>query len=114
MKNQDIKELLLRALLGADDEPSASPGLASDPWIISRRYLIRTVTHYWTGQLFRIYPNELVLQDAAWIPDTGRYSEATCIENLDEVEPREGHVIIGRGAIVDAVTWDGPLPRKVK
>jgi hypothetical protein len=45
-------------------------------WEIGRVYLIRTVTHIDTGRLVAVTPNELVIEDAAWIADTGRYADA--------------------------------------
>jgi hypothetical protein len=83
-------------------------------WTLGQSYLIRTVTFTWTGRLVLVTDQELVLEDAAWIADTGRYHKATTIESLSEIEPRDGQVIIGRGSVVDAVLWLGPLPRQTK
>jgi hypothetical protein len=55
-----------------------------------------------------------VLEDAAWIADTGRFSDALKSAKFNEVEPfPNGRVIIGRGSIIDAVRFD-PLPRDMK
>jgi hypothetical protein len=73
-------------------------------WKIGKCYLIRTVTMIQTGRLVKVTEKELVLEDAAWVADTGRFSEALVSLNFSEVEPfPDGHVIVGRGAIVDAV-----------
>ena len=45
-------------------------------WEIGKCYLIRTVTMIDTGRLVAVTDKELVLEDAAWIPDTGRFSDA--------------------------------------
>ena len=82
------------------------------PWQIGTAYLVRTVTHYWVGRLVWVGPHELVLEEAAWIPDTGRFSAAIAKGSLTEVEPVPGRVIVGRGAIVDAPVWTHPLPLK--
>jgi hypothetical protein len=84
------------------------------PYEVGQNYFIRTVTHYYTGKLLRVTEYELVLDDAAWIADTGRFSEALAKREFNEVEPFPGKIILGRGAILDASLWDGPLPRKVK
>ena len=74
------------------------------PFEIGAVYLIRTVTMIDTGRLLRVTPTELVLEDAAWIADTGRFSDALKAVSFNEVEPfPDGEVIIGRGAIIDAV-----------
>jgi hypothetical protein len=74
------------------------------PWVIGKHYLIRTVTMIDTGKLVAVTQQELVLEDAAWIADTGRFSDALRSESFNEVEPfPDGRVIIGRGAVIDAV-----------
>ena len=73
-------------------------------WKIGQRYLIRTVTMIDTGELVSVDDHEIVLKDAAWIADTGRFSESLKSESFVEVEPfPDGQVAIGRGSIVDAV-----------
>ena len=53
--------------------------------------------------------HELILEDAAWIADTGRFSDA-----INEVEPfPDGKVIVSRGALIDAVKINS-LPREQK
>jgi hypothetical protein len=77
-------------------------------------YLIRTVTHYYTGRVKSVSFTEVVLGEAAWIPDTGRYHEALRTGSLAEVEPYPDEVIVATAAIVDAARWDHPLPREPK
>jgi len=81
------------------------PKCAQDhPWEVGKIYLIRTVTMIQTGRLVAVGEKELVLEDAAWIADTGRFADALKTGKFSEVEPfPDGQVIIGRGAIVDAV-----------
>lgn len=88
----------------------------SNPYEIGAPYLIRCVTHYYTGRMVAVCQQELILEDAAWIPDTGRYNEAIKSGQVSEVEPIVGPLIIGRGAVIDAVKWPNniPLPREVK
>ena len=76
----------------------------SHPFKLGANYFIRTVTHHHTGRLVEVTPTELVLEDAAWIADSGRFADALKTCSFNEVEPfPSGHVIIGRGALVDAV-----------
>ena len=83
------------------------------PWIIGQAYHIRTVTHFWTGRLVAVYPQELVIEDAAWIADTGRFADFFS-GGPNECEPVNGPVFIGRGSIVDAQGWSIALPRSQK
>ena len=74
------------------------------PYEIGKIYLIRTVTMIDTGRLVAVTPQELVLEDAAWIADTGRFAQALEKAEFSEVEPfPNGRVIVGRGSIIDAV-----------
>lgn len=71
---------------------------------IGANYLIRTVTMIDTGRLVAVTAQKLVLEDAAWIADTGRFADAVEKAEFGEVEPfPAGRVILGRGAIIDAV-----------
>jgi len=84
------------------------------PWKIGQKYLIRTVTMTLTGRLIEVHPGELLLEHAAWIADTGRFADAVRDGSYSEVEPFIGHVIVGRGAVIDAtaITHDLPTVQK--
>ena len=72
-------------------------------WQIGKIYLFRTVTHIDTGRLVRVTDKEFVIEDAAWIADTGRFADAIAKAEFGEVEPYpDGQVILGRGALIDA------------
>lgn len=79
-----------------------------NPFEVGKNYFIRTVTHHHTGRLVAVYPQELVLQDAAWIADDGRLADALKTCQFEEVEPfpETQSVIIGRASIIDAVQID--------
>jgi hypothetical protein len=83
-------------------------------FIVGKCYLIRSVTMYYTGRLVSVTDTDLVLEDAAWVADTGRFAMALLSGELNEVEPFCDPVIITRGAIVDATAWNHPLPREHK
>jgi hypothetical protein len=84
------------------------------PYQIGKNYLIRTVTHYYTGKLVWVGEKEIVLDTASWIADTGRFMQAVQTGELKEVEPIGDGLIIGRGAIIDAtvITWEVPTEQK--
>lgn len=83
----------------------------SHPYQIGKNYFIRTVTLFYTGKLVKVTSKEIVLEDAAWIADTGRFMDAIKTGKLNEIEPFQDDVIIGRGSIVDATIWRHELPR---
>lgn len=82
----------------------------SGPYLIGRSYYVLTVTMGIHGVLVEVGPQELVLMDAAWIADTGRFHDFVSGKiQPNEVEPfpRNLPVKIGRGAIVFAAPVDG-------
>ena len=82
-------------------------------WVVGQAYLIRTVTMIDTGVLVSIDEHEVILEDAAWVVDTGRFNESLKSGKFGEVEPfPDGLVAIGRGSIIDAVRID-TAPRLV-
>ena len=80
-------------------------------WIVGKNYLVRTVTMYWVGRLTAIDAAEMVLSDASWVADTGRFNECLSSGVFGELEHLHGEsVIVGRGALVDATLWKHDLP----
>ncbi len=91
----------IAALFGSTN---VAPAAQDHPFEIGQPYLIRTVTMIDTGRVVRVTAQEIVLTEAAWIADTGRFSDALKKCEFNEVEPfPNGEVIIGRGSIIDAV-----------
>jgi hypothetical protein len=85
------------------------------PFEIGMTYVIRTVTMINVGVLVAVHKQELVLNDACWIAETGLYSDFLKNGDIRECEPfLDGKTIIGRGSIVDAqkVDWKSPRVRK--
>ncbi len=82
---------------------NVSSAPVSHPYEIGKPYLIRTVSMIDTGRVVEVTAQEIVLEDAAWIADTGRFSDALKSCNFGEVEPfPDGRVIINRSSVIDA------------
>jgi hypothetical protein len=75
---------------------------------------IRTVTHYYVGTVSDTRGEFVVLADAAWVADTGRWNTFLTTGVASEVEPFPGEVAVSLGAIVDVCQWDHALLRDVK
>lgn len=86
------------------------------PYKVGKNYFIRTVTYHITGKLLQVTQHELVLTNAAWIADSGRFMNFLKDGTPSEVEPFPdgAEVIVGRGAVIDAVEWTHALPREQK
>jgi hypothetical protein len=111
-----MKELeKLKVLLDLmSDSNSSNEAKSNHSFVIGESYFIRTVTMHFTGRLIAITETDLVLEDAAWIADSGRFSEALSEGRLGEVEPYPHQVIIGRAGIIDASVWRHDLPTEVR
>ena len=107
--NIDISEL--KALISGVNSSNAE---TSHSFTVGECYLIRTVTMMYTGRLVSVTESDVVLEDAAWIADSGRYSDALKHGTLDEVEPYPDAVCVSRAALVDVAIWSHPLPREQK
>ena len=84
------------------------------PLVLGAAVIVRTVTHYYTGRIVLLTEHEIVLDEAAWVADTGRWANALSTGSLVEVEPFPGIVLVMRGAVIDVSPWAHPLPREVK
>lgn len=95
---------------------SAPEQTALQPFDIGKNYLIRTVTHIDIGTVVAVGDKEIVLTNASWIADTGRFHQCVTEGTLDEVEPyaKGQRVILGRGALIDATEWQFGLPTEQK
>ena len=77
------------------------------PFVVGKNYLIRTVTMIQTGKLISQSDKFLILTNAAWIADSGRFNECLIDQSkFIEVEPFKNEVIVAIGAIVDATEID--------
>ncbi len=81
--------------------------------LIGKKVFIRTVTNYYTGRLISC-DQYLHLEEAAWIADTGRFSDALTSGEFSEIEPYPGDCWISAGSIVDVSEWQHDLPRTRK
>ena len=96
----------LLALLGdgTSEQKSTTEPKAHPFWKIGQGYFVRTVTYHVTGVLIHMTDTELVLENAAWIADSGRFAQAMNGGEFSEVEPWPDGVpvLIGRASIQDA------------
>lgn len=80
---------------------------------VGGKYLFRTVTMIYTGEIVSVIGDEVKLKDAAWIADTGRFSDNLESCEFNEVEPYHNDVIIYMGSFLDVTKID-ILPRAQK
>lgn len=108
MKKETIMELLGLAL-----ENKTEISGSELPFEIGKSYFIRTVTYHLLGRVVAIKGGFLILEDGAWIADSGRFNEMIKTGEANEVEPVED-IIINLNSITDAFEWKHKLLRDVK
>ena len=80
---------------------------------VGQKVFIRTVTHHYVGVVEEILEMGVVLKQAAWVADDGRFS--TCARGVwdsrSEVEPfpPDKRVTIYFGGLIDSWLFDGEL-----
>jgi hypothetical protein len=87
------------------------------PLPIGKSVIVRSVTHYYTGRLARVAGGFLILENAAWIADAGRWATTLeqGVESLKEIEPFPvGEVFVALGGVIDIAEWQHELPREQK
>lgn len=84
------------------------------PFKVGSNYFIRTVTYFATGKVKAVVGQFLVLEEAAWIADTGRFSDALAKGVMSEVEPVNVDMYVNMSSITDAFDWKMKLPREQK
>jgi hypothetical protein len=80
---------------------------------IGKSWFIRAVTYHTVGKIVKIVGNLFILENASWIPDSGRFMNALKTGELNEIEP-VGTCIISLSAIVDMFPWNHALPKLQK
>ena len=86
-----------------------------NPLRLGAHVLIQTVTLYCTGRIVEVSESMLILEDAAWIAETGRLNACLSVglPKEAEIEPYPSPVAINRDAIVLVTPWPWALPRTV-
>ena len=83
------------------------------PFEVGKSYFFRTVTYHLVGRVKQIVGRFIMLEDASWVADSGRFSDAIKKGSLDEVEP-VGVCWVNCESVVDVFPWSHDLPEKQK
>ena len=97
----------LRELIG--EKSTGGPKLA-----IGDKVFIRTLSYHYVGRVVEVRGSWIELDDASWVADSGRWSNALRTGKLTEVEPYLNTVWVNLDCAVDVCGWAHDLPREVK
>lgn len=86
----------------------------NDDFQIGKNFYVATVTHHYVGKLLSVSDKEIILTNASWVADDGRFHKFMKGEIDSSVEfepfPADKNVFVGRGALIVACEWEGTLP----
>jgi hypothetical protein len=82
-------------------------------FFVGKAWLFRTVTYFTVGTVTQRIGNFLLLSDASWVADTGRFMSTIKNGTLNEVEP-VGIQGLNLDAVVDFFPWIHKLPTDQK
>ena len=77
------------------------------------KVFIRTVTFHQVGEVVGVVDGFVVLTQASWVADSGRFSAALQNGDLTEVE-YVGECSVNMASIVDTFPWTHDLPTATK
>lgn len=85
---------------------------------LGKPYLIRTATHTWVGKIVAFSHYMLILSEASWVMDTGRFADCLAdgleAQSESEIEPAPGFVRVNHQMVIDVCEYIHPLPTKQK
>ena len=73
------------------------------PFVIGGQWYFELATKYYVGTIKAVTDKWIILERAAWVPDTGRFNEFIQTGNPKELEPVDVPVVISQGAIIAAM-----------
>jgi hypothetical protein len=88
---------------------------------LGKNYLVRAVTYHqlgtYTGTIDAAGKKLIILSNAAWVADSGRFTKCLRDGVLGEVEPvitkdgKPGRLFLNPESIVDMFEWEHALPK---
>ena len=81
--------------------------------LIGRKYFFRTVTYHLLGKVVKRIANFLLLEDAIWVADSGRFMQAIQNGELGEYE-EVGKAYVNLNSVTDFIPWIHKIPKGQK
>ena len=81
--------------------------------LIGKKWFFRTVTFHLVGMATKIMGPFVILENASWIADSGRFMDCIKKGTLMEVEP-VGVAFVNLSTVTDFFPWNHDLPKEQK
>lgn len=85
------------------------PKIRPLPFKVGEKYFIRTATLFHLGRLKEIVGEWLVLENASWIADTGRFHEFLMDGKCNEYESFVNDAFVPLSSVIDITKWNFDL-----
>jgi len=85
---------------------------ANDCLPLGQKVIVRTVTHFHIGTLVAIEGQWLMLDDALWVANTGRWHQALEEGKVEEADPFPGRVWVNAYGVIDITPWPHDVSRE--
>jgi hypothetical protein len=110
MMKKEMVLALIEELIGNEKHETASgDGDESAVFVVGSSVFIRTVTYHCVGRVSEVRGRWVLIVDASWIADSGRFTQAIRDGALSEVEP-VGCMWLNTDTVVDVFPWAHALP----
>lgn len=83
--------------------------ILNQPFKVGEKYFIRTATFFHLGRLKEISNKWLILEDACWVADTGRFYDFLKDGKCNEYESFQDDVFIPLDSVIDITKWKHEL-----
>lgn len=103
----DIENLTLKQLREISEVTTKKQ--MRHPFKIGEKYFIRTATYFHLGKLKDIQGKWLILEQASWIADTGRFYDFLKDGKCNEYESFQNDVYVPLDSVIDITIWDHEL-----
>lgn len=87
--------------------------IASLDDMVGKKFFFRTVTYHCVGRVIKLIGRIAQLEEASWIADSGRFSQAIKNGTFDEVEP-VGEMFVNLDSVTDFFPVYFDLPKEQK
>lgn len=77
---------------------------------VGQTVIIRGIPFYYIGRITYVDDKRLVLENACWLADSGRWSEALQTGDINECEKYPDPVELRTDLCCDITLWKNPLP----
>lgn len=109
MPSINVSEETLKLIKDQLSGAVAPAAMESLDEMVGQKWFFRTVTYHLVGRVTKRLGNFLLLEDAAWVADSGRFTNTVKNGTYSEAEII-GTALVNLDTVTDAFPWAHSLP----